>query len=240
MTKRTITIMWLVGIGVMIAGGLLALFCSLALASHIGTFTANYQYTTYVPDGIFWALVSFIVLGGIAVLGGIVTQIVAWIGAVINVNRLVDKTWYNVLLWCGVAGIVLTVITGLGAMIGWVLMIVYLVGGPDGLAVEPMLLRATPTEPPIKIGMKADFLGVKSLGAVNVGNGENNQFEFHLQGSHSCFPLSLCLTLLLLQVYPEKQAPHCGLVGGIPGYGGGVQKSLGGMTTWTCGCCRRI
>jgi hypothetical protein len=132
----------------MIAGGLLTLFCSLALASHIGAFAANYQYTPYVPDGIFWALVSFIVLGCIAVLGGIVTQFVAWIGAVINVNRLADKTWYNVLLWCGVAGIVLTVITGLGALIGWVLMIVYLVGGPDGMPVEPMLLRATPPEPP--------------------------------------------------------------------------------------------
>jgi hypothetical protein len=132
----------------MIAGGLLALFCSLGLASHIGAFTADYQYTTYVPDGTFWALVSFIVLGGVAVLGGIVVQIVAWIGAVINVNRLVDKTWFNVLLWCGVAGIVLTVFTGLGALFGWVLMIVYLVSGPDGMVVEPMLFRATPTEPP--------------------------------------------------------------------------------------------
>jgi hypothetical protein len=149
MTKRTITIMWLVGIGVMIVGGLLALFCALALASHIGAFTANYQYTTYVPDGIFWALVSFIVIGGIAVLGGIVVQLVAWIGAVINVNRLGDKTWYNVLLWCGVAGIVLSLFTGLvGALVGWVLMIVYLVSGPEGMVVEPMLLRATPTEPP--------------------------------------------------------------------------------------------
>ena len=93
MTKRKITITWLVGIGVMIGGGLLALFTALALASHIGAFTANYQYSNYVPDGTFWALVSFIVLGGIAILGGIVTQFVAWIGAVINTNHLVDKTW---------------------------------------------------------------------------------------------------------------------------------------------------
>ena len=149
MTKRTITILWLIGVGVMIVGGLLALFSSLALASHIGAFTANYQYSTYVPDGTFWALVSFIILGGIAILGGIVTQFVAWIGAVINTNRLVDKTWFNVLLWCGVAAIVLSLITGgLGTFVGWGLMIVYLVGGPDGMAVEPMLLRATPTAPP--------------------------------------------------------------------------------------------
>jgi hypothetical protein len=86
--------------------GLLALFTALALASHIGAFAANFQSSTYVPDSTFWVLVSFIVLGGIVVLGGIAVQLVAWIGAVINTNRLVDKTWYNVLLWGGVAGIV--------------------------------------------------------------------------------------------------------------------------------------
>ena len=148
MTKRTITMLWLIGVGVMIVGGLLALFCSLALASHIGAFTANYRYNNYVPDSTFWALVSFIVLGGIAILGGIVTQFVAWIGAVINSNRLVDKTWFNVLLWCGIVGIVLGPLFGLGALLWWGLMIAYLVGGPDGMAVEPMLLRPTAPEPP--------------------------------------------------------------------------------------------
>lgn len=149
MTKRNITIWWLTGIGVMIAGGLLALFTALGLASHIGALTANYQYTNYVPDGTFWALVSFIVLGGVAVLGGIVAQIVGWIGAVLNTNRLVDKTWYNVLLWLGIAGIALGLLTGIvGSILGWVLMIVYLVGGPDSMAIEPRLLRPMPTEEP--------------------------------------------------------------------------------------------
>ena len=149
MTKRTITIIWLVGIGVMVGGGLLALFTGLALASHIGALTNNFQSgATYVPDSTFWTLVSFAILGAIAVLGGIVTQFVAWIGAVINTNHLVDKTWFNILLWCGVAAIVLSLLTGLGALVGWGLMIVYLVGGPDGMAVEQMMLRTTPVEPP--------------------------------------------------------------------------------------------
>ena len=149
MTKRTITIWWLIGTGVLIVGGLLALFSSLALASHIGTLTGNFRPgATFVPDSYFWTLVSFILLGGFAVLGGIVVQFVAWIGAVINTNRLVDKTWFNVLLWCGVAGIVLNFVGGFGALLGWGLMIVYLIGGPDGMAVEPMMLRTTPVEPP--------------------------------------------------------------------------------------------
>src|SRR5260370_4497035 len=107
MTKRTITILWLIGVGVMMVGVLLALFCSLALASHIGAFTANYQYNNYVPDSTFWALVSFIVLGGIAILRGIVTQFVAWVEAVINTNRLVDKAQLKILLRSEVAAIVL-------------------------------------------------------------------------------------------------------------------------------------
>lgn len=150
MTKRNVTIWWLTGVGVMIVGGLLALFTSLALASHMGAFAANYQYqyTVYVPDGTFWALISFIILGGIAVLGGLVVQIVAWIGAVINTNRLEDKTWYNILLWLGIAGIVLGLLSGVGAILGWVLMIVYLVGGPDSMAIKPKLLQPVPIETP--------------------------------------------------------------------------------------------
>ncbi len=125
----------------MIVGGILALFSSLALVPHIQDLTSGFRYS-FVPDSYFWTLISLIVLGGIAV------QFVAWIGAVLNTNQLVDKTWFNVLLWCGIAAIVLSLLTGLGALVGWGLMIVYLVGGPDGMAVAPMLLRATPTEPP--------------------------------------------------------------------------------------------
>ncbi len=148
MTKRTITIWWLVGLGVMIGGGLLALFSSLALASHIGAFTNNFQYTPYVPDGYFWTLVSLIILGGLAVLGGIIVQFVAWVGAVLNTNRLADKTWFNVLLWVGIAGFVLSLFGGLGALVGISLMIVYLVGGPDGTVSELPSWTAVPKEPP--------------------------------------------------------------------------------------------
>ena len=35
----------------------------------------------------------------------------------------------------------------------------------------------------IKIGVKAELFGVKSLGAVNVCNGDQNQFEFHTEWS---------------------------------------------------------
>jgi hypothetical protein len=149
MTKRTITIWWLIGAGVTIVGGLLTLFCSLALVPHIQSLTNNFQpYITFVPDGYFWTLISFIILGCITILAGFIAQFVAWIGAVINTNHLVDKTWFNVLLWGGIVSIVLSPAFGLGALIWWGLMIAYLVGGPDGTAIEPMFMRATPPEQP--------------------------------------------------------------------------------------------
>ncbi len=149
MTKRAITIWWLIGAGVMVVGGLLAIFSSLALVSHIGTLTGNFQpNVTFVPDSYSWTLISFIVLGGIAALGGIIAQFAAWIGAVISTNRLVDKTWFNALLWWGMASLILGLFFGLGALLWWGLMIAYLVGGPDVTAVEPRLLRPTAPEPP--------------------------------------------------------------------------------------------
>src|SRR5713101_3871154 len=57
----------------------------------------------------------------------------------------------------------------------------------------------------VKISVKADLLRIKSLGAVNVCDRDRNQFEFHLHRSHGCFPLSLCLTTLLLPVYAERR-----------------------------------
>jgi MFS family permease len=147
MGKRTITQWWVVGMIVMAVGAILSIFSALALAAHIPVQTGDYQ-PDYVPDSIFWMLVSLIVLGGIAVLAGIVVQIVAWVAALFNTNRLADKTWFTVLLVCGIAGIVLGPLFGLGALCWWGAMIGYLVGGPDGMAAGSPQLREMPSVPP--------------------------------------------------------------------------------------------
>lgn len=146
MRKRAITQWWAVGVIVMVAGAILTIFSSLALATHIPVQTGDYQ-PNYVPDGIFWMFVSLIVLGGIGVLGGIVVQLVAWVAALFNSNRLVDKTWFTILLVCGLVGIVLSPL-GLGVLCGWGAMICYLVGAPDGMVAVPPQLKAMPTVPP--------------------------------------------------------------------------------------------
>ncbi len=147
MRKRTITQWWVAGVIVMAAGAILAIFSSLALASHIPIQAGEYQ-PNYVPDSIFWMFVSLIVLGGLAVLAGIVVQLVAWVAALFNTNRLMDKTWFTVLLVCGIVGIVLGPLFGLGTLCWWGAMISYLIGAPDGMAAVPPQLREMPTVPP--------------------------------------------------------------------------------------------
>jgi len=148
MTKHRITFWWLIGTAVVIVGGLIALFSSLDLVAHIQYLTDNYRFNTFVPDSYFWALISLIILGGIAVIGGFVLQCVAWIGALINTSRFVNRTWFNVLLWCGIGGLVLGMVYGVGVLVWWGVMIAYLGSGPDGTAVEPILLKTTAPEPP--------------------------------------------------------------------------------------------
>lgn len=146
MTKRTITRTWIWGMVVMLVGGILAAIISIVMVAHIGDATASFRYN-YVPDSLFWTMIGFIALCGIVVVCGIAAQFVAWIGAILNTNRLADKTWLNLLLWGGIAGIVTSSIFGLGALFGWGMMIAYLAAGPDGMAIQQPL-RPMPATPP--------------------------------------------------------------------------------------------
>ena len=59
------------------------------------------------------------VFGAIALVGGGVAQLVAWIGALISTAQLEDKTWFLILLLLGIFGL------------GFIPMLVYVVAGPD-------------------------------------------------------------------------------------------------------------
>ncbi len=97
--------------------------------------------------GFWWA-------GGIVAGAGILVQMAAWIGAVVNTHRLTDKTWFNLLLWIGIIGILTSPLFGIGAMAWWGVTIAYLVAGPDGM-VTPQPLTATPAAPPTTLAPTA-------------------------------------------------------------------------------------
>jgi uncharacterized membrane protein len=67
----------------------------------------------------------------LAVVGGLIAGLVAWIGALLNTANLEDKTWFVLLLVLGVFSF------------GLVAMIAYVIAGPDGSA-----RTVTPQAPP--------------------------------------------------------------------------------------------
>ena len=72
------------------------------------------------PTSTTWLAVTMGVFGAIALVGGGVAQLVAWIGALISTAQLGDKTWFLILLLLGIFGL------------GFIPMLVYVVAGPDG------------------------------------------------------------------------------------------------------------
>lgn len=146
MIKHTITKWWMWGLVAMIPGAILIPASALALVAHLETITPG-NWNNFVPDDYSRAMVFLIVLGGIFGVVGIIAQFVAWIGTVLNTHRLADKTWFNILLWVGIVGIVTIPLFGLGVFISGSMMIAYLVGRPDGMAPKPPLETAAVMRP---------------------------------------------------------------------------------------------
>ncbi len=122
MAKRAITVWWIAGSVVMFAGFIAALFVSYA------TDQGNFLNGHTGPS------VAFLGLAFTVLFGGVTLQLVAWFGALFNAHLLADRTWFNVLLWVGIAGIVSSPIV-IGGLLFWALMLAYVVGGADGKAV---------------------------------------------------------------------------------------------------------
>jgi hypothetical protein len=147
MAKRTITKMWIWGVAVMTVGGLSVTASSLAFAFHAKNLPPG------ETDGLFWTTVALIVASSVIGGVGLILQEVAWIGAVFNARRLTDRTWFRVLLVGGLVGGIIALVTlpiavavrsgivlwvgyPVGGLIGWAVMIPYLVAGPDRIPVE--------------------------------------------------------------------------------------------------------
>jgi hypothetical protein len=165
MTKRTIKKLWIWGLVVATAGGLLCSLGFLAALARAGNVTGGFR-SPYVPDDAFWAIVGATIVFCVIATGGFGIQLVAWIGAIFNTHELPDTTWFNVLLWVGLLGYLLPALTGgiqlalaladsvlvavvwigypLGGLIAWFVMVCYLIAGPDGKAPRQTQIATTP------------------------------------------------------------------------------------------------
>jgi hypothetical protein len=130
MSKRTITRLWIAGLVVLVIGCIVGGVSLGLLFAYGGHFTPapSGNGSEFVPnlDDFFWTTVGVTATGfTIAIVGGIL-QLAAWIGALINTNRLQDKMWFIVLLVGGLLGLNF-------GLLGFATMVAYLVAGPDGM-----------------------------------------------------------------------------------------------------------
>lgn len=131
MSKSTVTKLF-VGSLIAIVGGLVLLAIGVLLAIANGAFVMTGPDITGINASAFtWSLIGLAVVGVLAMVGGAIGQFVAWIGAVLNTSRLEDKTWFIVLLVLGLLSF------------GFVAMLVYVLGGPDGM---PVTSRVSTTQ----------------------------------------------------------------------------------------------
>jgi len=142
MSKSTIGKLWWGGLAG-IAGGFIVAGISVAvMLAFGGTFTATGDGKNYnfVPnyDATYWWSVIVIVVGGVVALLGMFSQFIAWIGALVNSWHLPEKAWFVLLLVLGL----------LGHVFGLVMMIVYLIAGPD----STKLARSVPAVPTAQPG----------------------------------------------------------------------------------------
>lgn len=129
MRKPTITMIWLIGVAVTVVGLIIAGVATGLMLANGGTYvpSANGNGYDFVPraDGYFWTTVAFIAVGCLIALAGIVAQLVAWVGAVVNTSALRDKTWFYVLLIGGLIGLAF-------GLTQFAVMLAYIIAGPDG------------------------------------------------------------------------------------------------------------
>ncbi len=144
MKKPTVTWVWLSGLAAIIAG-FIVVATGIGLMLGLGgvwtqTGASSYHFAPRL-DSFFWGMVSIIAVGGVVILAGLVMQFVAWIGAMINTWRSSEKTWFLLLLVLGVLGF------------QFIMMIVYLIAGPDVTYPRPPSMAYPPPAPPQ--GMRA-------------------------------------------------------------------------------------
>lgn len=129
MKASTIRTSWLVGMAILFVG-LVVGGVSLGLMLANG---GQWVRDPYVPnnwnfyptfDSYFWTALSVTIVGGLIAAAGLIVQLVAWVGALVNSYRLADKMWFVVLLVGGLIGISFT-------PVGWAVMIAYIVAQPE-------------------------------------------------------------------------------------------------------------
>jgi hypothetical protein len=133
--KKTVITRLFVGSLIAIGAGLVLLLGAAAVGVATSSFIMNGPDVAGIQaTPLAWSMVAVASLAILVMAAAGVTQLVAWIGAVLNTAKLEDKTWFLVLLLLGIVSF------------GFVAMAVYVIAGPDGTAPvqQRPVMRARP------------------------------------------------------------------------------------------------
>ena len=120
MTKSTVTRLFVGGIVAVVAGLILGLASVIAAFAGGGVQTNGPDVVGIDATPFAWSMVALAILAIVAIVGGAIAGLIAWIGALLNTAQLDDKTWFVVLLVLGLWNL------------GFIAMVVYCLAGPDG------------------------------------------------------------------------------------------------------------
>jgi hypothetical protein len=137
MSKATVTRLFIGGGLALIAGAVLAIAAVwIAIANDV--FVMNGSDVVGIRgSALAFSLLGLAIVGSLAMMGGLIAGLVAWIGALLNTWQLDSKAWFIALLLLGIFNF------------GFFAMIAFLVAGPDGasdaaLRKTQAAARATP------------------------------------------------------------------------------------------------
>jgi hypothetical protein len=120
MSKAVVTKLFIGSAIAVLAGAVLIIAAVwIAVANDVFVVTDN-EVVGVRGSGLAWWMLGLGIVGGVAVVGGMIGGLISWIGALLNTSQLDDRTWFLVLLLLGIFSF------------GFVAMIAYIVGGPDG------------------------------------------------------------------------------------------------------------
>jgi len=106
---------------VAVVAGLILTIAAFLIAVFSGAFMVEGPDVVGInPTPQAWTFVILGTIGVLALVGGSIAGLVAWIGALLNTAQLPDKAWFIVLLLLGLFSF------------GFIAMVAYVIAGPDG------------------------------------------------------------------------------------------------------------
>jgi hypothetical protein len=131
MSKATVTRLFIGSLIAVAAGAILAIAAVwLAIANNVFVMAGS-DIVGIRGSALGWSFLGLGTVGGIVMMGGLISGLVAWIGALLNTWQLESRTWFAVLLLTGIFNF------------GFIAMVAYLIAGPDSkVAAGPLAAPA--------------------------------------------------------------------------------------------------